>query len=136
MIRLIVDTNRIIAALIRDSIPRQIIMEMNAELIMIPFMKREVEKHKQEIMQKTGMDEFWFELLMQILNAKMIVLSEEMIKPYMPAAEEIMDSIDPDDTFFIAAALATGADIWSDDEHFQKQNRIKVRKTKELMKLV
>ncbi len=132
--RLLVDTNRFIAALIRDSISRRIIMEMNAELIVIPFMEREVEKYKPLIMQKTGMDEFELELLIDILNAKMIVLSEEAVTPYMSAAEEIMDKIDPDDTFFIAAALATGADIWSDDEHFQKQNRIKVWKTKDLMK--
>lgn len=131
--RLIVDTNRVIAALIKNSISRRIIMEINTELMVIPFMEREVEKHKPLIMQKTGMNEFELELLTEMLNAKMIVLSEEMIKPYITAAEEIMDKIDPDDTFFIAAALATGADIWSDDEHFQKQNKIKVWKTKDLI---
>jgi len=47
-----------------------------------------------------------------------------------------MDKIDPDDTPFIAAALATNSDIWSDDKHFQKQNKIKVWKTEDLIGLV
>ena len=33
--------------------------------------------------------------------------------------------IDPGDVVFIAAALAAGADIWSDDPHFTKQKKIK-----------
>ena len=32
-----------------------------------------------------------------------------------------MNKIDPKDTPFIAAALATESDIWSDDAHFEKQ---------------
>jgi len=48
--------------------------------------------------------------------------------------EKIMDKIDPDDTQFIAAALATNSDIWSDDTHFTKQNKVKVWTTKELIK--
>jgi len=47
-----------------------------------------------------------------------------------------MDSIDPDDTPFIAVALATGSDIWSDDSHFQKQKRIRIRTTIELSQML
>ncbi|MBI4141956.1 hypothetical protein HY484_03470 [Candidatus Woesearchaeota archaeon] len=45
-----------------------------------------------------------------------------------------MDSIDLNDAPFIAAALATQADIWSDDLHFQRQKRVRVWKTKDLLK--
>ena len=47
-----------------------------------------------------------------------------------------MDKIDPDDTPFITAALATKSDIWSDDKHFEKQNKIRVKKTSDLVKYV
>jgi predicted nucleic acid-binding protein len=48
----------------------------------------------------------------------------------MDDAKEIMDNIDPSDTPFIALALAVENDgIWSDDEHFNKQNRIRERPT-------
>ena len=47
-----------------------------------------------------------------------------------------MSAIDPDDVPFIAAALATGADIWSDDPHFAKQKKIRIWKTMGLAKLL
>ena len=54
----------------------------------------------------------------------------------MDEAEKIMDHIDKDDTPFIAAALATNSIIWSDDKHFEKQNKIKILKTKDLIKMI
>ena len=48
-----------------------------------------------------------------------------------------MDKIDPDDTPFIALALAVENDgIWSDDKHFEQQNRIKIWKTGALSKSI
>ena len=45
----------------------------------------------------------------------------------MNEAKEIMDKIDPSDTPFIALALVVENDgIWSDDRHFEEQNRIKI----------
>ncbi|MFH1590712.1 MAG: PIN domain-containing protein [archaeon] len=45
-----------------------------------------------------------------------------------------MDRIDPDDAIFIATALATpGSSIWSDDKDFEKQDRIHILKTKDIL---
>ena len=66
----------------------------------------------------------------------MFSLKVDQYKPFRDTASKIMDSIDPDDTPFIAAALATGADIWSDDKHFEQQNEIKVWKTKDLIQFL
>ena len=49
---------------------------------------------------------------------------------------DIMDRIDKNDTPFIAAALAANLPIWSDDKHFEKQNKIKIFKTKDLVRYV
>ena len=65
-----------------------------------------------------------------------IIESIKLIENYMKEAAKIMDSIDPDDTPFIAVALATGSDIWSDDSHFQKQKRIRIRTTIELSQML
>ncbi|MBI4014875.1 MAG: hypothetical protein HY365_02890, partial [Candidatus Aenigmarchaeota archaeon] len=52
-------------------------------------------------------------------------------------AKRIMDKIDPDDTPFIALALAVENDgIWSSDKHFERQNKIKIWKTETLLKLL
>ena len=47
-----------------------------------------------------------------------------------------MDHIDPNDTPFVAAALAMNAFIWSEDKHFQKQHKVKIVTTAELMGLL
>ena len=46
-----------------------------------------------------------------------------------------MDMIDPKDTPFIALALAVENDgVWSEDRRFEQQSRVKVWKTKELLR--
>lgn len=48
-----------------------------------------------------------------------------------------MDRIDPSDTPFIALALSIESDgIWSDDDHFQMQDRVRIWKTKELVRFL
>jgi len=44
----------------------------------------------------------------------------------MKEATAIMEKIDPNDSEFLALAMKSGADIWSRDKHFLKQNRIEV----------
>ena len=134
--RLVVDTNRVIAALIKDSFSRKILLHIDAELITIPLLKEEVMKYKEMIIAKSGLNETSFDLILQKLYERIAVLDEEIIKKYRKDAAEIMDKIDPDDTQFIAAAIATHGDIWTDDLHFQKQRKIKIWKTKDLMSLM
>ena len=46
----------------------------------------------------------------------------------------VLDEIDNKDTSFIAASLAIENDgIWSDDKHFEKQDKVKIWKTKDLL---
>lgn len=134
--KIVVDTNRIIAALIKDSISRKIITHLNAELFTINFSEEEINKHKEELLIKSNLNETEFKILLRILIDKLTPLDDPLIKMEMKEAEEIMDKIDPDDTPFIAAAISTNADIWSDDTHFNKQNRIRIWKTSELAKLL
>ena len=132
--RLIVDTNRIIAALLKDSVSRRIILHRDAELISIDFSFQEIEKHKQELLEKMRISLSEFNLLLEALKNHLVMLNDAVVQQKMNEAKNIMDKIDPDDTPFIAAALATKAEIWSDDAHFQKQKKIKVWTTSEMMK--
>ena len=50
---------------------------------------------------------------------------------------KIMKDIDIDDAPILACALAIkNIGIWSEDKHFEKQNKIKVWKTKDILKLI
>lgn len=132
MKRLIVDTNILISALMKDSITREIILHFNGDLYSINFSKQEVKKYVGYILKKTKQSKESFEILLGTILDKIILLNDDVIMIKINEAKEIMDNIDSDDTPFVAGALAIGADIWSDDKHFQKQKVVKVWTTKEL----
>ena len=134
--KIIVNTNRIIAALIKDSVSRKLIYHANIEFLGVHFSRKEIEKYRKLIIKKANITETEFEQLLYQLNDKLIFIEEELLNLCMEEAKKIMFKIDPDDVPFIAAALATGADIWSDDLHFIKQKRIKVWRTEQLLKFL
>lgn len=131
--RLVVDTNRLFAALVKDSTSRDIILHLKAELISLNFSKEEIARYKDQILKKANINEEEFFMVLRTLLQKLVIIDDAAVMSRISEAAQIMDKIDPDDTPFIAAALATEADIWSDDKHFDKQNRIKVWKTKSLV---
>lgn len=131
--RIVVDTNRVIAALIRDSVSRHILEFKNVDFISIGVLEKEISMHQNEIMRRAGitMDEFSY-ILSKIMG-RVTIPNDRLMDPYMPEAKKVMDKIDKGDTPFIAAALATEAIIWTDDKHFEKQKRVPIISTKELM---
>jgi len=130
--RLIVNTNRIIAALIKDSASRKIIIHSNAELLTIGFLNKEIQKYNGTLLKKSSLNKIELDILFKKLMEKVLILDDRLINTKIKEARRIMDKIDTNDTPFIAAALAAKADIWSDDEHFQRQNKVKVWRTKDL----
>lgn len=130
---LVVNSNRIIAALVKDSYSRKIILEGKLNLIAINTSEKEIKGYKPYILKKAKISEEQFNLISEKLKEKLTMLDDSVIENKMKEAKKIMDSIDREDTPFIAAALATSSGIWSDDKHFEKQNKIKIWKTKDLV---
>ncbi len=132
--RLILDTNILIAALIRKSITREILIHPDMEYLVSEFIFNEIELHKDEILQKSGLSKDDLESLFDHLKDNLILIPDEEIK-HEEKALQIMQDIDDKDSIFIAIALSTFNDgIWSEDKHFEKQNFIKVWKTQDLIK--
>ena len=131
--RLVVDTNRIIAALVRDGVSRKIITHFDGELITVGFSMEELGKHKKEILRKANISETDLEMILDKLFSRLTVLDDRIIEKYLDEAKKTMEKIDSEDVIFIAAALATKSPIWSDDKHFKKQDKVEVLTTKELI---
>lgn len=132
--RLIANTNRIMAALIKDSISRRILQSPHLKFATISFGDKEILKYKKVIMRKASITEEQFEEVKKIVLKKVGIISDEVVQDKMEEAKNVMDEIDYKDTPFIAASLAIDNDgIWSDDRHFEKQSKIKVWKTKDLV---
>jgi predicted nucleic acid-binding protein len=134
-LRLVINSDRVIAALIKDSKCRQIILSDNFEFLTIDFTLSEIQEHKEELLGKTGLSEAEFNAILAILLGKILIVSDLVVRAKMNQARIIMDKIDPDDAPFIALAMATDNDgIWTEDRHFEKQKSIRTWRTTDLLR--
>ena len=133
---IIVDTNIIISALIKDAKTREIITTARTKFLFPETIFQEIRKHKKEILDKSGLNEQEFDELLRLLLKYMNIVPTEQIKSFRGKALEIMKDIDINDTLFIATALAfENSVIWSDDKALKKQTAIKILNTNEMIKL-
>jgi len=135
--KLVVDTNRIIAALIKDSAARNILLSGKIDFLTIGIVREEIDMHEAEILKKSNLTRQQLDALLSLLFSKVSVVSDALVKTKMSEAKKIMDIVDKGDTPFIAIALAVENDgIWSEDKHFEKQGRVKIWKTEELLEFI
>lgn len=134
--KVVIDTNIFMSALIKDSFTREIIFNSDNIFLFPEYEFQEIYKYKEEIQEKSGYSEIEFIKMMIFLLKYMTIVSYEEIYKYYNLAKEIMDKIDPEDTIFIATALAYNAVIWSDDYHFKMQNLIKTLTTQEIKNII
>lgn len=133
---LVIDTNIFISALIKDSKTREIIFNTNFNLLFPEFEFQEIFNHMEEILKKSKLKEFELHTILLGLLKKVRIIKTDKIIKYKKEASKIIGYIDKDDIIFIATALAFNCPVWTDDKHFQKQNRIKIIKTEEMINFI
>ena len=134
--KLILDTNIILKALIRNSKVRAILLSPNYQLYVPEYALEEVERHLPLLIEKTGLSEQEIKLALNILLTNIQVVPSENILARWSEAEEIVGSIDRDDVPFVAAALSIRCDgIWSDDKDLKRQKKVKVWSSREIILL-
>lgn len=132
--RLVLDANRLFAALIKNSVARKILLHPDIEFIAPDYILHEVLNHKAELIEKSKLLEDEFDILFELIFENIDVIPYEEIKPCYQRAKEIMENIDPDDAVFLALALCSPNDgIWTEDMHFDKQDVVRIWKTGELI---
>src|SRR3989344_5416897 len=135
--RLVIDTNVLMAGLLKDSIVRKILSSENIQFLIPEHALSEIKKHKIGLISKSGMAMEEIDEVVDLLLENIEIIPELRIKNKLKEAENIMKSIDIKDSTFIATALAIDGDgIWSFDEHFKKQNLVRIYSTKELIKYI
>ena len=129
----VIDSNVLMSALIKDSSTGKILIESGLEFAFPEISMQEITKHKQLILQKGGYSEGELQKIMNKLLEYIKLIPTQIIQPKLAEATRIMGSIDVHDVVFIATALALNAKIWSEDNDFERQNRVGVLKTKDLI---
>lgn len=132
----IVDSNIIFSALIKNGPTRKLLFELDETLCIPKRAVFELEKHVSVIQKKSGLERKEFEIIVERILSLIQTIPSKRVSPFFEQAAQIMKSIDPEDSAFIACALATpNSIIWSDDKHFQQQSVVPVITTKEMLGL-
>jgi len=134
---IVIDTNVLMAGLLKDSTVRKILLSDNIKFFIPEGALDEIEKYKEFLIRKSGMTKEGIEEILDLLLENIEIIPEKEIKTKLNEAEEIMKSVDIKDSIFMAAALKIRSDgLWSFDNHFKKQNKIKIYDTEYLMKFI
>jgi len=132
---LIVDTNSILSALIKDSAARKIIFKSGFRFYAPETIIKEIFSHLELIGGKTGFAEAEIQTLAHFIASYFTTVPRSKYEDFILQATALVPH--PEDFQFIALALAIPNDgIWTADKHFAKQNKVKVWKTQELLKFI
>ncbi|OQX22481.1 MAG: hypothetical protein BWK75_00600 [Candidatus Altiarchaeales archaeon A3] len=134
--RLVINTNIIIGALIKDSLLRKIILSDIFELYAPEYMFEEILKHKKEILEKSGINDIVFTALIMLIEKHILLVPKAEYMKKLELAEKVMKKIDINDSVFIATSLTLNCSVWSDDKHFDSQSKVNIYKTKDIIKLI
>ena len=132
--KIILDVNIILSALIRDSTTRKIILNSEFDFYFPEPSLHKIRKYKSYILEKSGLIEEEYNKIMATLFKYIKLVPTKEIDKNWDEAKKIMEHIDKEDVVFIATALSLpDSVIWSDDRHFEKQDKVKVFKTKDMI---
>jgi len=135
--KLVIDSNRFMAGLLKDSTSRRIIYDRHLEFCSPDYLITEIRKHRNYLAKKTKQTDEEIDVALFTLLDKISLIPYEEFKDEMVTAMKIMEDIDIKDAPFLAVGLALNADgIWTEDEHFHEQKLLKVYSTKELTALI
>ncbi|MCU0850571.1 MAG: PIN domain-containing protein [Candidatus Thermoplasmatota archaeon] len=128
--KLVIDTNRIIASLIKDSLSRQIINYPLLEFITPDYTLQELKKYEVVIRKKAHLTHEEFDLLLALLFEKIMIIPKEEYQEFLDKAQTLIDDIN--DAPFVALACAIKVDgIWTEDTDFQTNEHFIVFRTKD-----
>ncbi len=132
---LVLDANVLIAALIKQGMTADLIVDENVHLFAPEFIMDEFQKYESEILRKIHRTKDDYDHFLEIIKQRISFIPLEEIKHHIQQAISI--SPDPKDVAYLALALQTGAAIWSNDKRLKKsQHEVSVLTTHELWKRI
>jgi len=132
---LVIDANILMSALIATKgRTYDLIFNENIKLFSVDKLLRELNKYKSEILKKSGLSKYEFNIFVSFISSKIEFILPVDIKRFDSDAEKI--SPDPNDKEYFALALKLNCPIWSNDKILKKQEKVRVYSTEDLIQLV
>lgn len=134
--KLVLDTNVVLKAPIKNSVVRGIILGPKHQFLIPDYAIDETRKHLDMVAEKSGLSVAEINSVLDALLDNVRVIPADEVLSKWKEAEEVMAPIYKDDAPLVAAAMCTECDgIWSDDKDFARQKPVRVWRTKDIMKL-
>ncbi|MBI5390485.1 hypothetical protein HZB02_03280 [Candidatus Woesearchaeota archaeon] len=123
--KIVIDANRVIAALIKDGTTRSLLFDYSFDFIAPEYLLMEVKNHKSTILKASGLSEEAFDLLFELIIERVTIFSESQYHDLlMDLQHEINDTCDV--PYLVVGLIHDAAGIWTHDPDFRKQTRMKV----------
>ncbi len=130
--QLVVDSNILLAALLKPSITQRLLFSPSFSFLVPEFcvveIRRQLPKFSRRMKKTTGETQQAFDVIL----SKVRVVPKEDYAAFKNQAISMLS--DQDDWPFLALAIQLHCPIWSNDSGFQKQNICRVFTTNELMR--
>jgi len=131
--KLVIDANVVISALIADSKTRELIVTLEPNLLTPAFVYDEIENYEDLIAEKSGMNPSRVEQFIDLLFQYIDVVPASEFYQAIERAEDAIGDTDPDDVLYLACAVANDAAIWSDDSDFDEQSMVETYSTSDVI---
>ena len=131
--KLVVDANVVISALVANSKTRELIVTIEPDLLTPEIIHNEIEEHEDLIATKSGMDTDRVAQFIELLFQYIETIPAREFYQYIDRAEKVIGETDPDDVLYLACAIAADAAIWSDDADFSEQQLVEVYGTSDVI---
>ena len=132
--KLVVDANVVISALISDSKTRELLVTLEPDLLTPEVVHDEIERYEDLIVKKSGMDLDRVRQFIDLLFDHIETVPASEFYQYIDQAENAIGDTDPDDVLYVACTLGCEAAIWSDDSDFAEQDLVSVFTTSEVVR--
>lgn len=132
---IVVDSNRIVAALLKNSTTRGILFNNKFDFIAPEFLREEIEKHEKEFNKKANMTDKEFHVLLSLIFKSVTLIPKIEYNKYI---ERLKTEIsDLKDVPYIACCIATHSEgIWSHDPHIKEQDKVNVFTNIDMLRLI
>ena len=133
--KVVIDCNRIIAALIKESTTRDIIFNKNFDFFAPNYILIEINKYKSFIIDKAKISEENFDILLSLIFQNIIVIPKNIYNKFIKKFKYKIK--DQKDIPYLAAAFAIKADgIWTHDTDFKDQKEIQIFSNIDMLNLI
>ena len=134
--KLVVDANVLIAALIKNGTSCEVIMSGRFTLVSPDFMSLELGNHIDLVSKKSRLSTEEVAILLTLLLKRVQTVPMSEYEGRLEEASKMMEA-DIDDVPYVACYLALKCDgIWTNDSDFKRTHDMRIYQTADLLKLL